>query len=90
MEYFLATVIISAQIYVSVHNAQSHRHNEHRLCAAKSQIINLIHRLCNALAHLYVQDMGTPDLISAPVMAREAGIESIISTVSTYTLSAIV
>jgi hypothetical protein len=33
----------------------------------------------------YVQDMGTPDLISAPVMAREAGIESIISTVSTYT-----
>ena len=33
---------------------------------------------------LYVQDMGTPDLISAPVMAREAGIESIISTVSTH------
>ena len=42
------------------------------------------------LHSLYVQDMGTPDLISAPVMAREAGIESIISTVSTYTSSAIV
>ena len=33
-----------------------------------------------------IKGMGVPDLISAPAMAREAGIESVISTVS-YNLS---
>ena len=31
-----------------------------------------------------MEGMGVPDLISAPIMAKEAGIESVISTVSRF------
>ena len=90
MDYCLATFMTSLTLLCQSNYAQFHRHNERHLRAAKSQILILFPASMTHLHSLYVQDMGTPDLISAPVMAREAGIESIISTVSTYTSSAIV